>query len=320
LAAPPEGREDEAKRALRGLADDPAPEVRAAALSSLGQLGDTEAFEVVLARFDDGDATVRQIALIAIGELRDARALPALMDALRDPRPEVRYQAVASLAMVDPDGAADVLGRCVVDEDAEVRSQLAEVLGSLERGDSATALGILLEDPEREVRQGAAIALARIGDGRGVGALIEALDDRERCFEAAWALGELGAARARDPLARVAQSFLKPLAVKAAAAAALVRLSDPRGEPALKAVLSAFRSDARSYAAQLVGELRLASLAPEVVALTRRPRGADPMVVVEALVKLAEVSADARAELERLAGDEGEVGEVARGWRRRAEP
>src|SRR5690606_6495881 len=139
-----------------------------------------------------------------------------------------------------------------------------------------------------------------------------ALDDKERVFEAAWALGELKIAAAREPLLKVAQSLLKPLATKAAAAAALVRLGDERGVPLLRSVLRAFRSDARSYAVELVGELGLASLAGDVAALAKRPRGADPLVVAEALGKLAPESLRAREALLTMANRDDEAGEAAR--------
>jgi HEAT repeat protein len=312
LGRPPEGREREAAEALRPLVDDPNAAVRAAAMASLGQLKDREALDAIVGRFEDGDPTVRQVALIAAADLGDPGAVPALRRMLESPHPEVRFQAVASLATLAPEEAARELPRLAEDPDPEVRAHLADALGSLEDPRTAAALAALLEDPAVTVRRAAAIALGRIGDARAVPALVEALDDPERCFEAAWALGELGASEAREPLARLANAFLKPLAVKAAAAAALVRLDDPRGVPVLRGVLTALRSDARSYAVQLVGELGLAELAPEVAKLAARPRGADRVVVAEALASLASESEVARRALRALAAREDEAGETAR--------
>jgi HEAT repeat protein len=314
LGDAPDERADEAKIALRTLADDTSRDVRAAALSSLGRLRDRGALELVLARFDDGDATVRQVAVMAAGEIGDPRAMHALRAALRDPRPELRFQAVASLATLAPDDAVSALAERVDDEDPEVRAHLADALGALERPEAAAPLARLLKDTVPAVRQGAAIGLARLGDARGVPELVQTLEDKDRCFEAAWALGELRAEAAREPLARIAQSFLRPLATKAAAAAALVRLDDPRGTEVLRAVLRAFRSDARSYAVQLVGELRLTALVDDVAALVDRPRGADPVVVAEALGKLAEQDGTARSALERLARQGSDAGRVAVEW------
>lgn len=312
LGAPPEGREDEAKRALRPLIDDAVAAVRSGAIESLGQLRDARAVDDIIARFDDGDPMVRQVAVMAAGALGDARAVSPLRRALRRDEPEVRFQALASLAAVAPAEAAEPLSRLARDPDLEVRAHLAEVLGSLEDPAAEEGLSVLLEDEVQEVRRSAAIALARIGVDTGATILIDTLTDRDRCFEAAWAIGELRVERAREPLARLASATFKPLASRAAAAAALVRLDDPRGAPALGRVLMAFRSDARGYAAQLVGELELVEFVPELVKLARRPRGADPMAIAEALAKLAPKSEEAKVALAMMAEREDEVGERAR--------
>lgn len=312
LGAPPEGSEDDALAALVPLIEDPVAAVRAAAVSSLGLLRDSAALEAILACFEDGDPTVRQIAVMAAAELGDADAVPALRRALRSDHAEVRFQALASLATLAPDEAATALPRLVDDRDPEVRAHLAEAMGALEDPRTADALARLLEDREGAVRRAAAIGLGRIGDERAIPQLVAALSDDDRCFEAAWALGEMRARAATEPLAKIAEAFLRPLAVKAAAAAALVRLGDPRGAPALRKVLRALRSDARSYAVQLVGELELAELAPDVVELATRPRGADPVVVAEALARLAAKSEAASRALRSMSQRTDEAGARAR--------
>jgi len=312
LGAAPAGRAEEAKEALRPLVDDTSGAVRCAAIASLGRLKDAEALDDIVARFEDLDPTVRQVALIAAGDVGDPSVAPALERALKRDEPEVRFQALASLAtLLGPDAIAP-LSTCLDDDDAEVRAHLAEALGSLEVEAAVEPLAALLTDRAARVRQSAAMGLARCGDASGADELVGLLTDRDRAFEAAWALGELKVEGAEEPLARLAASVLKPLAVRAAAAAALVRLEDPRGEPVLRRVIRAFRSDARGYAAQLIGELRLASLAPEVAKLVDRPRGADPVVVVEALSKLAEVSEVAADALARAADRDDPAGRRAR--------
>ena len=312
LGDPPGDRVAEARAALHPLLDDRSAAVCAQVMTSLARTKDGAALDRILARFEDGDPTVRQVALIAAAELGDRRALPALVEALSSERPEVRFQAVASIAQLAPDEAAAPLAARIHDPDPEVRAHLADALGALEDPRAAGALKALLDDAVPAVAEGAAIGLARLGDGAGVAQLVRALGDRERCMEAAWALGEVGATEAIEPLATLAASFLKPLAFKAAAGAALVRLGDPRGVPALRAVLTALRSDARSYAVELVGELGEAALAPELARLAKRPRGVDPVVLAEALARLAPESDAAYAGLRTLAMRDDEAGERAR--------
>ena len=312
LGGAPSEQAAEACAALRPLMDDVTASVRCAAIASLGRLQDKDALDGIVARFEDLDPTVRQVALISAGEIGDPRVAPTLERMLRRDEADIRFQALASLAMVAGEAALAPLRGLVDDPDAEVRAHLAEALGSLEVRGAIKPLRRLLEDSERVVREAACIALARCGDDSGAEELILLLTDRDRCFEAAWALGELEIVAAAEPLARLASARLKPLAVKAAAAAALVRLGDARGQPALRSVLRAVRADARGYAAQLVGELGLVGLAPDVAKLARRPRGADPMVVAEALGKLRGQSEEAQRALEYLAERQDDVGVHAR--------
>ena len=80
--------------------------------------------------------------------------------------------------------------------------------------------------------------------------MVEALD----------AIGALQLTRLREPVAAIAQSVLKPLALKVAAARALCCACRTRvASAALREVLRAFRSDGRSYAVQVTGELRVTS-------------------------------------------------------------
>jgi hypothetical protein len=168
-----------------------------------------------------------------------------------------------------------------------------------------------LADADALVRAEAALALARNADGSGTDALRHALDEPELVVEALDAIGALQLTRLREPVATIAQSVLKPLVLKVAAARALLRMQDARGVAALREVLRAFRSVGRSYAVQVTGELRVEELAGELVRLARRLRGTDPEVLVEALTALLP-SAEARAGLEQLARRNDRAGEQAR--------
>jgi len=307
-----EAQVEEATAALRPLVDDVNAAVRCAAIASLGRLGDLASLDDIVARFDDLDPTVRQVALMSAAEIGDPRIAPALERSLRKEDAGVRFQAVASLAIVLGEEAIEPLTSVLDDPDPEVRAHLAEAFGSIESPAAVEPLLELLEDDERRVRESACVALARCGDDSGAEELVLLLTDRDRCFEAAWALGELEVVDAAEPLARLASALLKPLSVKAAAAAALVRIGDPRGEPVLASVLTAVRSDARSYAAELVGELGLVSLVPQLAKLARRPRGADRVIIAEALAKLYNTSPEARAALELLAERQDDAGARAR--------
>jgi len=313
LASPPPGQEERAKAALRRLLDDPVGAVRGAAVAGAGSLRDTEALDVILARFDDGEPVVRQLAIIAVARMGDPRAVEPLRQALSDTRPDVRFQAAVSFAELCPNEALSALRPLVEDEDPEVRASAASAIGTLTQEGAADVIAPLLSDATAHTRADAALALAALGDSRAGPVLLEALDDPERRFAAAAALGEIGYGEAVEALARITSRLLAPLSLKAAAGAALARMGDPRGASALRGVLRALRGDGRSYAAELAGELGLVELAPDIAALVESPRGADPVVIARALADLAPRSDEARAALEKvLRGDDAEAVAVAK--------
>jgi HEAT repeat protein len=313
LAAPDAaGDQPQALAGLLALARDREPPVRAAALRALKELRDPGALECLLERLEDGDALVRELAIVAISALENARARQVVRRALRSPYPEVRFQAVASLAESDERQPADVRAMLALlhDADAKVRANTARSLARLGAEVNAE-LRAVLADTDAFVRAEAALALARTGDGSGSDALREALQDPELVVEALDAIGTLQLTRLREPVVAIAQSVLKPLALKVAAARALLRMQDERGVAALREVLRAFRGDARSYAVQVAGELRVTALAGELARLARRLRGTDPEVLVEALAALLP-AAEARTGLTQLARRADRAGEQAR--------
>ncbi|WP_437534439.1 HEAT repeat domain-containing protein [Sorangium sp. So ce726] len=110
----------EAAAALRKLAGDPDPGVRANAVWSLGAAGDKDALPLLLPLLKDPDVAVAGNAAGAIGRAagragQPARAAAALCAALPDARPYVRANALAALtvagARCDGDAARDLLAR-----------------------------------------------------------------------------------------------------------------------------------------------------------------------------------------------------------------
>ena len=296
--------------ALRPLLDDPVGPVRYAAIAALGLLRDGDAIDEVVERFADLDASVREVAVIAAAQIGGETAVEALRRALHGGTPEMRFQAVAGVAERCPAEAAAELRGFLGDPDGEVRGQTARALASLGDGGSADAIAKLLDD--RAARFEAALALASLGDARGVPVLCGALENGEQIFEAATALGELGAAEASDSLARIAGRFFGSLFARAACAAALIRVGDPRGVPALQSVLGGLRSEARSYAVQLAGELRHPELLPHLLRLAERPKRVDPTVLAEALAAYGTDYPEAQQAWTGLAGawaGQGRVGQ-----------
>src|SRR5262245_2951412 len=91
-----------ARQGLESVLDDGRFEVRCAAALALGDLGDADAVDALLARVQDSHPEARQAAVIALGKLGNPAAVAPLLAALTEGPPEVRFQAARSLAELDP--------------------------------------------------------------------------------------------------------------------------------------------------------------------------------------------------------------------------
>jgi hypothetical protein len=88
--------------------------------------------------------------------------------------------------------------------------------------------------------------------------------------------------------------------LRAAAARALVLLGDPVGIEVIRKLVRSWRIEARQYAVQLVGELGLTSLVPDLGRALRRSRKAERPVYETTLEQLAPKSAEAKTLLASL--------------------
>lgn len=218
---------------LRGAAT-----LETAAPRALGREAD-EALPELLSYVRGRDAALRAAALQTLGRLGDPRGLPTLVGALQGPSVALRRAAAAGLGGLDDDRAVAALIRALgADEDALVRAEAAWSLGRLGRHLAAEPLLAALADPGFPVALQAAAALGRLGlrplGDRLARALAKA-DPRVR-GNVALALGRLRYAGARARLGRLAQE--DPAApVRAAAARAIARLGGPRSRATLRGLL-----------------------------------------------------------------------------------
>lgn len=294
LGEPPSGRRQEAVEGLLVLAEDSDGAVRATAFESLGMLEASDAIDILAAAFDDPHPAARQAAVLALGRIAPASGAETIAPLLDDRRPEMRFSAVwtlSSLGVAHASAIASSLG----DEDPEVRSLAAQCLGDLEATDRADEIAVLLDDISEQVRFDSARALAALGDARGAPALRAALARADRAYPAAIGLGDLGDRRSHGELTRLAKHRWRSPIVRAAAARALVRLGDPEGMQIIRRIVRSWRIEARQYAVELVGELGLTSLVPDLARAFRRSRKAELPVYETALEQLAPQSPEAKA-------------------------
>jgi|FLYL01.1.fsa_nt_gi HEAT repeat protein len=190
-------------RPLVAALGDRSPEVRMAALRSLGRLGAVE-------------AVPRIVRLMALGRVPRALAAEALMTIgspaaqwvtrlLRAEEPEVRAAAAELLGLVGAPAHGRHLIDLLDDPDPEVRVKAARALGRLGAGAAVPALRRLLDDPIPYVRGAAARSLAALGDRSPWGRLVTmaAEDSYDAARAAAEALVTLDEVRAEKECARI---------------------------------------------------------------------------------------------------------------------
>jgi HEAT repeat protein len=155
---------------------------------------------------DHGDAVRRNAAMDAL--VRGGhRSVPALVRALDDPDHEVVMFAASLLGKTRDREAIPHLLRLLRYEDVNIVQAAVESLGYLRAGVAVDPLvGLLDKDPW--LRLGAIHALGEIGDARAVDPLAAALGDRDAWDLAVAALGKVRSVRAVDHLARTVWSTI----------------------------------------------------------------------------------------------------------------
>ncbi len=211
-----------------------APEQRLQAIDALGQIGDAQAVEPILASLIDTRWLVRDRVVKALAQI-DAPAVDQLVVVAKNAngnRDEVERQvAIEALGQIgDTKSAIQLLNIFrKSNNDYKIRKAAARSLGQI-RYKKATDFLIAAvnnSDERWDIRQASIISLGEIGDERALRPLIVVLSDwreygslRETAAEA---LGEIGHTRAVEPLIQALDN--KGLSVRQAAARALAQIS-----------------------------------------------------------------------------------------------
>lgn len=139
---------------------------------------------------------IRAAAATALGRIGDAVAAPSLGEALNDPIPDVRYAAALALGRLPADGAATRLTRTLrTDPSWWVRYAAVLALGRTRKGFVVSALEECLNiEPKWQIRMLAVRSLQDVGGPRAAAAIAPALRDKDSGVRtaAALALGDIG--------------------------------------------------------------------------------------------------------------------------------
>ena len=152
-----------AARAFAEVLDDDQPELRMAAATGLGRVGDPSVTAALVGRLSDPDSRVRARSAVACGRIGDPRAVEALESRLReDPDIDVRAAAAEALGEIGTEAALGVLLDTERDDSESVRRVVADALGQFGSVDPVDALVGYLEDDSETVRRTAMFSTVEI--------------------------------------------------------------------------------------------------------------------------------------------------------------
>jgi HEAT repeat protein len=269
------------------------------------------------------DSLERDKAARALGEIGDPQAIESLIAALKDEDVNVIEAAAEALGMIGKP-ALEPLFTALMDDDSRVREAVAKALGKTDKravnqfvaalknknvyvhGPAAKALIFylkfsfeqllaFLKDEDSDVRQHAALALGAHHDPRAIEPLLAAALNDKNVFvylAAGEALGNIGKP-ALEPLLIAIKD--EDSDVRRRAASLLGKLSDPRAYEALRAALKDEIVDVRRSAAenliinkklsfeQLIGfckdtDWRVRQSAAYALGKLGEPRAVDPLI------------------------------------------
>lgn len=163
---------------FRPLASDSDPELRAFAVTLLGQHDPIGEADILIEAMKDSSPEVRASAAGVLHGVGTEEAMRLLMEALDGHRPWFeRAAAACSLgAMREPAGVWPLIG-CLDDEEKAVRDAAAMALGQV--ADKASVIPLIVA-LQRQTFPAAIFALGQIGDARAIRPLIAYLVDRHQ--------------------------------------------------------------------------------------------------------------------------------------------
>jgi HEAT repeat protein len=179
----------------------------------------------------DKDWYRRREAAITLGEMGDERAIPHLIAALRDSEWNVREAAEDALAQIGSP-AVEPLLRAL--REYQIRKFVIKILGRIK--DERVLDPLFAQLRNEEFKEAATEALVEVGQP-AVERLTAVLNDKDKNVRkhAVIALGDIGVTECVDLLIEATKD--EEWEVRLAAIAALDKIGDERGKPAIKALI-----------------------------------------------------------------------------------
>jgi HEAT repeat protein len=211
---------------LISLLKDEEPKRRMGAAHSLGDSAYVQAALPLIEALNDSDSGVRSEAADAMGRRGERQSIDPLIGSLADPEEQVKKQAIAALAAIGKP-AVEPLTLALQNSDNATRAGAAAALGMIGEENSAAELISSFKSGDHAVRLASVGSLVRINRSFAVLPLIDILEDQslpeDLRADAAWGLGDIGDARAKDSLV-YAMSYDKDNGVRMSAAKAMKKV------------------------------------------------------------------------------------------------
>ncbi|MDX1762850.1 MAG: HEAT repeat domain-containing protein [bacterium] len=164
---------------FQALDSEPYPDVREAILKSLVEMGGTLVKEKLREFLFYPDPQTKAAAIFGIGQLGDREACDHLIAALNHEQQEIRIQVVQSLGLLECERMVAPLIHCLNDEHEKVRLAAVDVLRHHDVPQVVQGLITALRDPSRRVAYKAAGALGQLGDAEAVEPLMALLEETD---------------------------------------------------------------------------------------------------------------------------------------------
>ncbi|MFW5959045.1 MAG: HEAT repeat domain-containing protein [Natronomonas sp.] len=148
--------------AIGDVLTDDLPELRMAAATALGKIGDADAVGPLVQRLGDSDERVRVRAARSCGRIGDPRAVDPLIERLSDPVVEVRRATANALGRIGTQRSIGALRSLLDDESEAVRRIAVDGLGNANDPRAAETLVEALNDESDVVARGAVLSLVEL--------------------------------------------------------------------------------------------------------------------------------------------------------------
>lgn len=152
-----------AAKAFADVLNDEQPELRMAAATGLGRVGDPSVTAGLVKRLGDSDPRVRSRSAVACGRIGDPRAVePLEKRLLNDQSIQVRRDAAEALGEIGTEGAMGVLIDGAEDPNESVRRVVADSLGEFGSVAPVGTLVDFLKDDSEAIRRTAMFSMVEI--------------------------------------------------------------------------------------------------------------------------------------------------------------